>query len=335
MPLILDRKQVLQVYSEAASRRWVLPTFNAENLTTIEAILQATKEYGERIGVQDAPIIVGITNNYKSRPQSVYYTHTRKWQVGLRLFMNDLHVLTAAESPYAKLKVMLHLDHIQWDHDAELLQWDMRQFSSIMYDASTLPFDENIRRTREFVQRHGDDILIEGACDEIAEATGKDRMALTTPEMAERYVHETGVDIIVANLGTEHRASAANLKYHGDLAKDISRRVGLRLCLHGTSSVPAEQLRALFNDGIRKVNIWTALERDSSVLLFQKMLENASGIVGPDKAKELAAQKLLGPAADCDSAASIDFYTTAFRQEIVFEAMKEIVRRYLEIFYDG
>jgi len=333
MPLILDRKQVMDVYSEAAARRWVLPTFNAENLTSIEAILQATKEYGDRIGVQDAPIIVGITNNYKSRPQSRFYTHTRNWQVGLHLFLNDLHILTSEDSPYAQLNVMIHLDHIQWDDDEALLQRDMRQFSSIMYDASTLAFEKNIRKTRAFVQQHADDILIEGACDEIAEASDAEGAELTTPQMAEQYLRETGVDIIVANLGTEHRASAANLKYHGDLAREVSRRIGPRLCLHGTSSVPAEQLSTLFDDGVRKVNIWTALERDSSVALFRKMLENAAKFVGREKAQELIAQGLLGADGDCNSKASINFYTTTFRQEVVFQVMKDIVLGYLEMFY--
>ena len=83
MPLILDRKQVLDVYAEAANRKWVLPNFNAENLTTVEAILQATYEYGKTIGKHDLPIIIGITNKYSQRSQSSYYTHTRKWKVGL------------------------------------------------------------------------------------------------------------------------------------------------------------------------------------------------------------------------------------------------------------
>jgi len=95
--------------------------------------------------------------------------------------MDDLKALTSPPSPFAGLSVMVHLDHIQWDADAELLGWDMSQFSSIMYDASVLPFDENIRRTAEFVKHHGKEIFIEGACDEIAEASEHKPSQLTSP----------------------------------------------------------------------------------------------------------------------------------------------------------
>ena len=331
MPTILDRSNVLEVFAEARERKWALPTFNAENLTTLEAILSAVHDYGEKLGISNLPIIIGITNNYVSRPQSVFYTHTKRWYIGLRLFLKALEVLTSADSPYKNLRVMIHLDHIQWNDDVRLLEWDMGQFSSIMYDASTLPFDKNIKHTAEFVEKNKRKILIEGACDEIFEASGTGVNHLTTPEQAERYFRETGVDIVVANLGTEHRASASTLEYNGNLAREISRQIGPRLCLHGTSSVNEEQIANLFADGICKVNIWTALERDSSPILFQKMVENAAKIIGPQKAKEMLAGGLLGAAADCESPASINYYTTTFRQEIVFERMKEILQSYLKL----
>jgi fructose-bisphosphate aldolase class II len=333
MSLVLRRDQVLEAYAEAADRKWVLPAFNAENLTTIEAILQAACEYGDIIGIQDLPIIVGITNNYESRPQSVYYTHTRQWNTGLRLFLADLNVLTSEESPYSKLKVMIHLDHIQWDEDHELLEWDMNQFSSIMYDASTLSFKQNIEHTADFKEKYGDVILIEGACDEIYEYGSVNNNNLTTPDMAERYFRETGVDIIVVNLGTEHRATAANLQYHSELACEISKRIGPCLCLHGTSSVPLEKLSHLFDDGVRRVNIWTALERDSSSHLFQDMLNNTAKIIGPDKAKALLNNHLLGKSVDLESVQSLDYFTTSYRQNIIYQNMKKIVSNYLEMFY--
>jgi len=333
MPLIVDREAVLDVYKEAEERKWVLPCFNAENLTTIEAILAATNEYGKVIGVPDLPIIIGITNKYPYRPQSVYYTHARLWDLGLKLFLSDLNILASKESPYANLKVMVHLDHIQWDEDKELLNWDLQQFSSIMYDASTLPLEQNIQKTAAFVERHGNTIVIEGACDEIADSAENDNKDLTTPEMADQFYVKTGVDIIVANLGTEHRAAQANLKYHKKLAQKITERIGTRLCLHGTSSVSVSRLTHLFDDGIRKVNIWTALERDSSAVLFKKMIENTARIIGQSETKTLIENNFLGRNIDFNHNASVDFYTTAYRQDIVFTAMKEIVAEYLSIWY--
>ena len=249
MPLISDRKQVLDVFDEAHDRKWVLPTFNVENLTTTEAVLEAVKEYGKIVGIEDLPIIIGITNNYSHRPQSVYYTQTRQWDIGLHLFLSDLIVLTSPEFRYGKLKVMIHLDHIQWDDDKELLDWSMKQFSSIMYDASTLPLEQNINKTAAFVRMNKETIVIEGACDEISSA-GSEKNYLTTPEIVEKYYNQTGIDIVVANLGTEHRANASALQYRSDIARRIKERIGTHLCLHGTSSVSTEKVAKLFDDGI-------------------------------------------------------------------------------------
>jgi fructose/tagatose bisphosphate aldolase len=333
MPLILDRKNVLDVYSEAGQKKWVIPTFNSENLTTTEAILSAALDYSLKINKPDLPVTIGITNQYTHRSQSVYYTHTRLWDIGLKLFLADLHVLTANGSPFEKLNVMIHLDHTQWDSDKPLLEWDMNQFSMIMYDASALPFEENIKLTAAFIEKHGHEIVVEGACDEIVDATGDTRSDLTTPEQALRYLNQTGADFIVANLGTEHRASAADLKYHGDLAREISMLTGTKLVLHGTSSVGNDQVMNLFNDGIAKVNIWTILERNTSPVLFEDMVRNASKITGKEKAEEMMRSGLLGEKADRSGKASLTHYTTVYRQDIVFGEMKKIVRDYFNLWY--
>lgn len=333
MPLITDRNAVLDTYARAAERGWVVPTFCAENLTTMEAILAAAKDYADRIGIPDIPVAIAITNLYSHRSQTLNYTLTGNWRIGLKLWMADLRVLTDCDSPFAKLLVMSHLDHVQPDLDAELLKWDLRSFSSIMFDASALPFDENINITARFVEEHGSEIVVEGACDEIVDAGGNEVSNLTTPENAERYMHETGVDFIVANLGTEHRASAKDLEYHGDLARQIKERVGPKIVLHGTSSVTNDQVRNLFSDGVCKVNIWTALERDSAPVLLEDLVINAAKVAGPRVASRLFEEGYLGPMADRESPSNLGYFTTVHRQGIVFEEMKKIVAGYLEMWY--
>jgi len=241
--------------------------------------------------------------------------------------------LTGKGSPFEKLNVMVHLDHTQWDSDKPLLGWDMNQFSMIMYDASALPFEENIKLTAKFVEKHGHEIVIEGACDEIVDATGDTRSSLTTPEQAIKYLNETNCDFIVANLGTEHRASASDLKYYGDMARKISKLTGTKLVLHGTSSVGNDQVRNLFDDGIAKVNIWTILERDSSPVLFEDMVRNSSKVTGKEMTETMIKSGLLGDKVDRTSKASLSHYTTSYRQEIVFNEMKKIVLDYFKLWY--
>lgn len=330
MPLITDRKQVVELYAEASENRWVLPAFNAEDQTSVEAILAAAKEYGDGLGRKDIPIIIGITVNYDHRSQALLYSHARQWELGLKLFMSDLELLASEGSPYGKLRVMVHLDHVQPEFNKDFLHhWDMSQFSSIMYDASSLSLKENTLKTASFVDQNRDLILIEGACDEITSSAD----SFTTPEMAEDYFRGTGVDIIVANLGTEHRADAATLQYRDELARKITQRIGGRLCLHGTSSVSKNNLKELFYDGIRKVNIWTALERDTTPILFSDMIENASKVIGPDLAGEWVRTGLLGNKADQSSSLSIDYFTSNYRQKIIFKEMKKVVTSYLEMWY--
>lgn len=333
MPLVLERNQVLEQYAQAAQNKWVIPTFCTENLTTTEAILAGTLEYSQEIGKDNIPITIAITNQYSHRSQSVYYTHTRRWDIGLKLFMADINVLTDKNSPFARLNVMTHLDHAQWDTDKDLLGWDMKRFSMIMYDASSLPFDENIRRTADFVEQYSEDIVIEGACDEVVDAAGDDVANMTTPKQAQKYLCQTGADYIVANLGTEHRASAADLKYHGDLAREISKLTGPKLVLHGTSSVGADQVSNLFTDGIAKVNIWTTLERDSAPILFNDIVANAAKMIGPEQTVRMIQQGLLGTNVDRQSKPELSHYTITYRQEIVFNKMKDIVKEYLKLWY--
>src|SRR5512133_3248626 len=331
MPLILERQHVLDIYADAAQRKWVIPAFNTENLTTTEAILSAALEYSRKIGKPDLPVTIGITNQYSHRSQSVYYTHTRLWDIGLKLFLSDIGVLTSKGSPFEKLNVMIHLDHTQWDSDKPLLEWDMSMFSMIMYDASALPFDENIRLTAEFIEKHGKIIVVEGACDEIVDATGDERSELTTPEQAVKYLNGTGADFIVANLGTEHRASAADLKYHGDIAREISRLTGTKLVLHGTSSVGNDQGKHLFSDGIAKVNIWTILERNTAPVLYEDMVRNSARITGRDKTEQMIRDGLLGEKVERSSKASLSHCTTVYRQDIIFGEMKRIVTDYFNL----
>lgn len=333
MPLVLERSEVLDVYARAAAERWVVPTFCTENLTTTEAVLSAAVERARELRIPSVPVTIAMTVQYRNRPQATLYTHTRRWDLGLKLFLADLRELTAPESPFAKLDVMVHLDHVQWDADAPLLEWNLSQFSSIMYDASTLPFDENIRRTAEFVARYGRTIVVEGACDEITDASGREKGELTTPEAAARYYSGTKVDFLVANIGTEHRASSQDVKYRSDLAREVSQRVGPRLVVHGASSVAPAELANLFSDGVVKVNIWTALERDSSPALLADLAADAAKVAGPDAALAMQNEGLIGPKADTTSKASLSHFTTTHRQEIVFSRMSAIALEFLRLWY--
>ena len=330
MPIITGREKVLSVYEEAARKGWVIPCICSENLTTTEAIFAAASEFAREKGLDRVPVTIAITNRYDHRSQSVFYTHTRRWDIGLKLFRSDIEIVAEA---FPNVDILIHLDHAQHDTDAELLESDLSIYSSVMYDASALPMEENIRKTRDYVRRKGHQLLIEGACDEIVDATGEVRCEITDADKCARYMAETGVDVVVANLGTEHRASGQDLHYYADAARAIKAKIGPRICLHGTSSVSNDQIKKLFDDGICKVNIWTALERDSSPALTEFMVKNTALCGGAQTEQKLIGEGFLTESSKTGNRASLQHFTTTARQAIVFEEMKRIVRGYLELWY--
>ena len=330
MPIITGRENVLAVYKTAAQKGWVIPCFCSENLTTTEAILTAASDFAKEKSYNRVPITLAITNQYDHRSQSEKYTNTRRWNIGLELFRSDLEIVSKL---FPNLDILIHLDHAQHDTDAELLESDLSMYSSVMYDASSLPMEENIAKTRAYVERKGNELVIEGACDEIVDATGEVRCEITDAEKCADYMARTGVDIVVANLGTEHRASSQNLHYYTDAANAIREKIGHRICLHGTSSVSNDQIRKLFCDGICKVNIWTALERDATPALTEFMVRNAAKCGGPELEQRLIDEGYLTKSNKTEEKADLQYFTTEARQRIIFEEMKKIVRGYLELWY--
>ena len=304
MSVIRDVAQTREIYARAGEKGWVIPCFCSENLTTTEAVLSAAEEFRTEHGLKNLPVILAITCLYPHRSQAVNYTHTRRWDIGLKIFTEEVKILCENGGPFENLDVMIHLDHIQHDLDAELLDWNLKDYASILYDASALPLEQNIEKTAAFIRKRGSEVVVEGACDEIS------NNLLTSPEQALRYRKETEADLIVCNLGTEHRASGKDLKYHGEVSRQIKQQIGNRIVLHGTSSVSNEQIKNLYSDGICKVNIWTALERDSSPVLFADMTRHAGELHK-----------------------NLEYCTTLYRQNIVFMKMKEIAREYFNMWY--
>ena len=132
---------------------------------------------------------------------------------------------------------MTHFDHGQIPYDNDVLDGNLDGFSSAMFDQSEVCWAENIASTAAFVRKFGDQVFIEGASDEVVDAEDFRLNTLTTPSKAQEFLGRTGVHMVVAHLGTEHRASAQDLKYHPEAARAISGVIGPKLVLHGTSSV--------------------------------------------------------------------------------------------------
>jgi fructose-bisphosphate aldolase class II len=298
MPLVTDTTQCLELYDEAREKGVALACFDAENRRTVEAYLKAAHRLGQEAGVDDVPIVLGFTTNYPDRGQMHWYVDVDDVVLGAKALVQDLQLLLSDASPYKNVRVMLHLDHGQPGPDDVFFyeEFWIETFASMMYDASHWSFDENIEMTAKYVEKVKGRTLVEGAVDEIV-ASGSEEAehnVVTEVADAEKFVLGTGADLIVPNVGTEHRASSSELNYRDDRAREIANAVGNILCLHGTSCLRKDQLPKLKDDGIVKVNVWTGMERDGAEAVARFVIEQLGNVVSEATLKSLVADGYLG-----------------------------------------
>jgi len=340
MPLVNDYKQVKEIYREAAEKEIGLPLFCCEDRETLEAILAAAKEIGEEIGNPSIPITPSWTPRYHVRSQACLVSKTGDAIMGCRLMFSDLNVFTSENSPYKDLLVMPHLDHASpWDNGDILINF-ADQFASVMCDASLKPLDENIRLTAEYVQKVKGKVVVEGAVDEISSTEGGAREKKTTVEEAKRFVAETGVDIIVPNVGTEHRSLTSSAHYDSERTRELSAAVGKILCLHGSSSVKKEDLPKLPKDGVVKINLYTGLAYAGGSALLNFVVDNLGNEFTKEQLEKMVADGVLGAKVLDEKYAEtispigpkLTHFTNPMRSDAWFNAFKNKCKEYMRTF---
>ncbi|EIQ01950.1 fructose/tagatose bisphosphate aldolase [Opitutaceae bacterium TAV1] len=272
MRLLTRRSDVIARLHHAGEQHAPLLCPNAETPDEMEGILLGAQRHARATGARQVAIGIGFTGGYPDHPQLG----------GLALPGRDLAATAGhwlywldgyAGRPglFDEVEVIPFFDHGWAPHasDRELMDapWFQDAVGILMFDASAHDLDENIRLTAAFVARAGARVVVEACPDKVYEHAELQRKQLreadllSRPESVENFVSRTGVDLIVPNLGTEHRATgAAPLEYRRDLAREITRRVGPIQALHGTSSLGG-RLGTVGADGICKINYYTGMAR--------------------------------------------------------------------------
>ena len=161
----------------------------------------------------------------------------------------------------AAVPVAVHLDHAA---SAELVRAAARLgLGSVMYDASGLPYSENVRATAGVARWcHGRGIWVEAELGEIGGKNGvHSPLARTDPGEAAGYVAATGVDALAVAVGSSHAMLTRDAVLDLGLIARIRRAVGVPLVLHGSSGVPDRDLAAAVRAGMTKINIATQLNK--------------------------------------------------------------------------
>lgn len=337
MPLVTDYNQVKDIYQEAEELGVGLPMFCAEDRETLEGILASALKMGEEIGVDNLPITPAWTCRYHGRPQMKLLTACGEPLLGTKLMLSDLELFAGENSPYSKLRIMPHFDHaIPW-LDGDVLDGLFDKFASIMFDASEKPLNENIRLTARYVEKVKGRVVAEGAADEIYEAdSSAEKNKPTSVEEAERYIAKTGVDIIVPNVGTEHRSTGDKVVYRSDRAREISAAVGKKLCLHGTSSLKEEDLPGLPGDGFIKINIYTTLAVQGGRALARQVLKDIGEMFDETDLRGLVAGGVLGEKAILSNQRpTLNALANPGRRDAWHAAVRDECQRFLRVFnYD-
>ncbi|MGW4247476.1 class II fructose-bisphosphate aldolase [Nocardia sp. NPDC004722] len=161
----------------------------------------------------------------------------------------------------AQVPVAVHLDHAtSADLVAEAVDLG---FSSVMFDASVLDYQENVRATADVVDFcHAEGVWVEA---ELGEVGGKDGVhapgARTDPDEAAAFVAATGVDALAVAVGTSHAMLTRDANLDFQLIAELREHVPVPLVLHGSSGVADGHLTRAVESGMTKVNIATHLNQ--------------------------------------------------------------------------
>jgi len=246
-------KSILDVANE---NNFAIPAFNISDWAMFNGIMDVSEE-------KSAPVIIAI------HPDEVSHITT------------DLIVAMHSRAHRSSVPVAIH-----WDHGGsyeQIITAIKAGFTSVMIDASLLPFDENVALTRKVVDAaHAVGIQVEGelgtigANDSYGES-GAAEIIYTNPADAVRFVEETGVDSLAIAIGTSHGLypSDKNPELRHDLLEEIKAAVGIPLVLHGGSSNPDAELRRAVELGVNKINI----SSDIKVSYHDRMRE----VLGTDR----------------------------------------------------
>lgn len=165
-----------------------------------------------------------------------------------------------AAAKNAKVDIAVHLDHgLKFETVKKALELG---FTSVMFDGSLLPLEENIKQVHAVVAeayKHGATVEAELGVVGGNEGEGKKHEILCTdPDDAVKFCEQTGVDALAVAIGNAHGNYPVSPELRFDVLEEINKRVNIPLVLHGGTGISDEQFRHAIKLGIRKVNIATA-----------------------------------------------------------------------------
>jgi tagatose 1,6-diphosphate aldolase GatY/KbaY len=229
-----------EIVERAAAEGWAIPGFVAYNLETAQGIVAAAER-------ADQPVLI------QAGASAFRYAGRR-----------DLATLCLGLARASNTQIGVHLDHSRsLDEVRACLELG---YTSVMFDGSHLPFAENVELTRQVVAHaHRLGVWVEaelvGTAGDEDVSTGATATAMTDPNVAARFVDETGIDALAVSVGNVHGFTEVEPEMDYPRLEQIRQSTNIPLVLHGASGLATETLQACLRRGVAKVNVNTELRR--------------------------------------------------------------------------
>ena len=240
--MLVNLKEILAL---AESKGIAVGAFNAAGLECIEAIFAAAEEL-------NMPFVLMFAQLHEP------WMHLKT--------IGPIMVDVAKKSP---VPVCVMLDH---GEDLDYLKQALDLgFTAIMYDGSTLPYEENVANTKKAValaKQYGASVEAElGSMGRREYGAGNrsgdedETKIYTDPQQAKAFVEATGVDALACSFGTTHGIFLKAPKLDFDVVRNVRRLTNIPIVMHGASGVSTEDLHRSIEAGVSKINYYTYMDK--------------------------------------------------------------------------
>jgi len=243
------------ILTDAWKNKYAVGSFNVVDLTSLEAILEAAEK-------EQSPVILSIAE--------VHFKYV------------NLENITPTIMDVARrsgVPAVLHLDH---GESFEAVMRALRAgFTSIMFDGSKLPFEENVQRTAQVVKMcHAIGVTVEAELGHIGGAEGGSGGAVAPPEEfytkvteAKEFVTRTQVDALAVAIGTAHGIYKGKPQLDFKRLEDLNNALGIPLVLHGGTGLSKEDFHLSIDHGVAKINFYTGMSVAATDRIKEKLKE--------------------------------------------------------------
>lgn len=231
--MLMNMKDLLAV---AQKNHFAVPAFNIGSDQLLKAVMKTVKELKSPVILEMSPDEFNFVGNAQIQAMLYEATHT-------------------------DVPVCIHLDH--GDSYETVVRAIQAGMTSVMIDASKLPYEENVAVTKKVVETaHIANVSVESELGTIGTTGnsiegGTEGVIYTVPEEAKQFIEDTGIDTFACAIGTAHGIYPKDMKpkLRIDILKDITDQVSVPLVLHGGSSNKDEEIAEAVKNGICKINI--------------------------------------------------------------------------------